>query len=50
MPETFTMMDIFLTELDHRSADGIEIFLLWSRKMAYLGVKTLGAFSNCQRS
>jgi hypothetical protein len=32
MPETFTMMDVFLTELDHRSADGIEIFLLWSRK------------------
>ena len=25
------MTDLSLTELDHRSADGIEIFLLWSR-------------------
>ncbi len=25
------MSDFFLTELDHRSADGIEISLLWSR-------------------
>jgi hypothetical protein len=23
-------MDLFLTELDHRSADGIEVSLLWS--------------------
>jgi hypothetical protein len=26
------MMNSFLTELDHRSADGIEISLLWSRE------------------
>jgi hypothetical protein len=25
------MTDFSLTELDHRSADGIEVFLLWSR-------------------
>ena len=31
MPETFMSMDFTLTELDHRSADGIEISLLWSR-------------------
>jgi hypothetical protein len=31
MPGTFMTMDFSLTELDHRSADGIEISLLWSR-------------------
>jgi hypothetical protein len=31
MPGTFMSMDFTLTELDHRSADGIEISLLWSR-------------------
>jgi hypothetical protein len=25
------MTDFSLTELDHRSADGIDVFLLWSR-------------------
>ena len=31
MGGTFMDMDFTLTELDHRSADGIEISLLWSR-------------------
>ena len=31
MPGTFMDMDFSFTELDHRSADGIEVSLLWSR-------------------
>jgi hypothetical protein len=31
MSGRFMDMDFFLTELDHRSADGIEVSLLWSR-------------------
>jgi len=31
MPDTVMDMDFTLTELDHRSADGIEVSLLWSR-------------------
>ena len=31
MPDTFMDMDFTLTELDHRSADGIEVSLLWIR-------------------
>jgi hypothetical protein len=31
MRGTFMSMDFTLTELDHRSADGIEVSLLWSR-------------------
>ena len=31
MPDRFMDMDFTLTELDHRSADGIEVSLLWSR-------------------
>jgi len=31
MSGTFMDMDFTLTELDHRSADGIEVSLLWSR-------------------
>jgi hypothetical protein len=31
MRVTFMSMDFTLTELDHRSADGIEVSLLWSR-------------------
>jgi hypothetical protein len=31
MGGTFMDMDFTLTELDHRSADGIEVSLLWSR-------------------
>ena len=32
------MTDLFLTELDHRSADGIEVSLLWSRSTNRLKV------------
>jgi hypothetical protein len=31
MGGTFMDMDFTITELDHRSADGIEVSLLWSR-------------------
>jgi hypothetical protein len=32
------MTDSTLTELNHRSADGIEVFLLWSRRTNTLTV------------
>jgi hypothetical protein len=38
MSGTFMNMDFFLTELDHRSADGIEVSLLWSRNTNQLKV------------
>lgn len=38
MGGTFMDMDFTLTELDHRSADGIEVSLLWSRMTNLLTV------------